>query len=129
MFYMKEFVTIKVNEETLNAIKEHYSSYLLPNNGEYVAFYADYMGISITGYASNKEKKSVTFIGEGALNQALLFDENAKLTEIKEKEKVEWVNLENQIGSDEVGVGDFLLPLIVVSAFVRKKDIKALRAL
>ena len=34
---------------------------------------------------------------------------------------------EDQIGSDEVGVGDFLGPMIVVAAFVSKFDIKKLR--
>lgn len=124
---MKESVTIKVNEETLETIKSHYQDYLIPNDGEYVYFCSDYHGLIITGYQSKKQNKSVTFLGEGALLEAQKFDPTAKENETKEKGPEGWVNLENQIGSDEVGVGDFVLPLIVVSAFVRKKDIKILK--
>ena len=122
-----ESVTLKVNEELAIQIKEHYLPYEKDNNGEYVSFCADYQGVIITIYSSKKEKHSVTFIGEGALNEALIFDKDAKLNVTKtSKESKEWINYENQIGSDEVGVGDFLLPMIVVAAFVRSSDIIAL---
>lgn len=125
---MKENVTIKVNQETVDKIKNHYLPYQIPNNGEYVDFCASYKGIIITVFLSKKANKSVTFMGEDALKEALLFDENAKVSIAKEStESKEWVNLESQIGSDEVGVGDFLLPMIVVAAFVRKSDIKTLQ--
>ena len=40
-----------------------------------------------------------------------------------------WVDLHDQIGSDEVGVGDFLAPIIVVASYVKKSDIKLLKDL
>ena len=124
---MKQNVTIKVGPLLADSIIEYYSSYQIPNDGEYVSFCADYQGIIITVYKFKKTNQSVTFFGEGALNEALKFDETAKVNEIKtNKESKEWVNLESQIGSDEVGVGDFLLPMIVVAAFVRKGDMKTL---
>ncbi len=125
---MKENVTIKVNEEIVNQIIEHYQPYQIPNDGEYVLFCADYQGVIITVFSSKKTLKSVTFIGDNALNEAKLFDESAEVNKVKvSTESKEWVNLESQIGSDEVGVGDFLLPMIVVAAFVRKNDIKTLK--
>ena len=125
---MKQNVTIKVGPILAETIKEHYALYKIPNNGEYVDFCADYRGTIITVYLSKKTNKSVTFYGEDALKEALQFDETAKASVIKEStESKEWVNLESQIGSDEVGVGDFLLPMIVVAAFVRKADIKTLQ--
>ena len=58
------------------------------------------------------------------------YDRTHKSGEIKalyeEKTKEEWLCLDYQIGSDEVGVGDFLLPMIVVAAFVKKEDIEIL---
>lgn len=125
---MNEFVTIKVNEDIINQIKDKYEPYQITNNGEYISFCASYKGIIITIFDSKHILKSVTFNGEGALKEALQFDENASIKENKEnKESKYWINIENQIGSDEVGVGDFLLPMIVVAAFVRKKDIDILK--
>ena len=40
-----------------------------------------------------------------------------------------WVDLNDQIGSDEVGVGDFFAPIIVVASYVKKSDIKLLKEL
>ena len=125
---MKQSVTIKVGPLLADSIKEHYVAYQIPNEGEYVDFCANYNGVIITVFLSKKANKSVTFIGENALEQALLFDETAQVNIVKKStESKEWVNLESQIGSDEVGVGDFFLPMIVVAAFVRKADIKILR--
>ena len=123
---MKQSVSIKVTQEKLDEIKAHYNDYSLVNNGEYIYFQAEYKGIMITGFSSKKESKTVTFIGGNALNEAQKWDESAAIIEPKKKVQEEWLCLEDQIGSDEVGVGDFLLPMIVVAAFVRKKDIKTL---
>ena len=125
---MKQSVTIKVSPEIAKEIKKHYELYQIPNDGEYVDFCANFQGIVITIFLSKKANKTVTFIGDNALEQAKLFDENAAEKEKKEStESKFWVNLESQIGSDEVGVGDFFLPMIVVAAFVRKADIKILK--
>ena len=125
---MKQSVTIKVDPLVVDAIKEHYAAYQIPNDGEYVDFCADYRGVIITAFLSKKSTKSVTFVGEGALEEARQFDETAEANIIKKStESKEWVNLETQIGSDEVGVGDFFLPMIVVASFVRKADIKILK--
>ena len=55
----KNLVTIKVDEEMFNQIKEFYSSFIIPNDGEYVDFMAVYGEILITGYSSKKSKKSI----------------------------------------------------------------------
>ena len=125
---MKSSVTIKVGLILVEEIKKHYEAYRIPNSGEYVDFCADYYGTIITVYSSKKANKSVTFIGDNALEEAQKFDPDASVHEAKTStESKEWVNLESQIGSDEVGVGDFLLPMIVVAAFVRKSDIETLK--
>ena len=123
---MKQSVSIKVTQEKLNQIKDYYKDYSLTNNGEYIYFQSEYKGIMITGFSSKKENKTVTFIGENALKEAQIWDSTATEIVPKKKTEEEWLCLEDQIGSDEVGVGDFLLPMIVVAAFVRKKDIKTL---
>ena len=124
---MQELVSIKVNEETLKKMKKFYSASIVPNDGEYIYFCAKISDLVITGYSGKKAQKTVTFLGDGALQEAKIWDENAELYKAKEKVKGEWLCLENQIGSDEVGVGDFLLPMIVCAAFVRSKDLKILK--
>lgn len=124
---MSELVSIKVNQETLDKIKEFYKDFIVPNNGNYVYFCAKCNGVVIMGYSSKGSTKKVTFSGDGALLEARIWDENAELFVSKESIKGEWLCLENQIGSDEVGVGDFLLPMIVCAAFVRSKDLKILK--
>ena len=125
---MNERVTIKVSPEQAEEIKQHYLLYEIPNNGEYVSFAANFNGVVITIFSSKKTYRSVTFVGDGALKQAQQFDENASASVAKvSTESKEWVNLESQIGSDEVGVGDLCLPMIVVAAYVRRSDMKTLR--
>ena len=122
-----EFVTISVNQNKLEEIKNHYSSLEVPNNGEYIDSMFKKGDLIITIYSGKKENKKITFAGSGALSEALLWDEGAQIKEAKEKQKQAWEFFGSQIGSDEVGVGDFLAPMIVVAAFVRSSDIKDLK--
>ena len=126
---MKPFVSIKANREKLEEIKSFYSDYLLDNSGEYVYFFAKKNDVEITGYISKKENSKVTFQGDEALKEALQFDETATEMEPKVRQKEEWKFFDNQIGSDEVGVGDFFGPLIVVAAYVSWLDITTLKEL
>lgn len=124
---MKQSVTITVNQLKIEKMKRFYAEHIVENNGMYVLFQAKIRGIVITAYDSKKETFKVTFMGEDALGEAQTWDENAKVNEKKAQIVEEWICLEDQIGSDEVGVGDFVLPMIVVAAFVRKKDIDMLK--
>ena len=49
--------------------------------------------------------------------------------EVKEKEKLHIVDFGEQIGSDEVGVGDFYLPMIVVAAYMDAHQYQRLKEL
>ena len=122
----KEIVSISVSLIKAGFIRSFYAQYERPNNGEYIVFQAEYSGIIITVYQNKKGKVKVVFSGPGALIEARKWDENAELAEKKELKIKGWLCVDNQIGSDEVGVGDFLLPLVVVAAFVRGKDLKTL---
>lgn len=120
-----QIISIKLPEDKINQFIDFYSDYKEENNGEYIVFFAKYNKITITLYES-KKGYTATFVGSNALYEASIWDANAKPIEIKAREKAEWLCLDNQIGSDEVGVGDFLLPMIVVAALVRKEDIQTL---
>ena len=124
---MKESVTITVDKTILEIMREHYAPNFTDNIGEYVDFQAKVNGVIITAYLSKKENQKVVFSGENALKEARLWKPEAEESEAKPVVKESWICFDDQIGSDEVGVGDFLGPMIVVAAFVSHKDISKLR--
>lgn len=126
---MGKNVTIVVDDEKLAKMQDFYHDNLLDSNGEYVVFMAKVDNTVITAYTSKKGKHKVTFNGDKADYEALIWDSDFKVNEAKASIKEEWEYFGNQIGSDEVGVGDFLLPMIVVAAYVRKDQISLLREL
>ena len=120
-------VSLSTTLEVLEKMKAYYADYLIDNDAEYVYFYVKKDGVEITGYSSKKEKKKVLFKGEDALKEARIWDENVEELQTKTAVKEDWEFFDDQIGSDEVGVGDFLLPMIVVAAYVSGKDISLLK--
>ena len=118
-------VTLKFDLEKYQEVKENYLPYFVNDTplGEYVDFIAKKDGVTITGYKSNKTYQKILFSGENALNEAQRWDLAASINEKKETISEGWLCLDSQIGSDEVGVGDFLLPMIVVAAYINEKDI------
>lgn len=123
---MKENITITVPSTLVEVMKEYYSDCLENSQGEYVDFQARKNDVIITAYLSKKENKKVTFFGENALEEARVWNPEVEKQEKKEAVKEGWLYFGDQIGSDEVGVGDFLGPMIVVAAFVSERDIKKL---
>ena len=121
----KEFISIAVSSEKADEIIAFYLDHQRLNNGPYIVFQASYSGLTITVYQNKKGKQKVVFAGPGALIEAKKWDEEVTVKE-KTVTKSGWLCTDNQIGSDEVGVGDFLLPVTVVAAFVRKGDVKLL---
>ena len=117
-------ITVDVNKAT--EMMDFYRAYQKVNTGEYIIFQAYYSGTTITIYQDKKNKHKVVFMGEDALTEARNWDSAAEYKEKSEDSPKGWICFDNQIGSDEVGVGDFLLPIIVVAAFVRGRDLKML---
>ena len=99
-----EFVTISVNQSELEQIKSHYSSFEVPNNGEYIDSMFKKGNLVITVYSGKKENKKITFAGNGALSEALLWDKGAQIKEAKDKRKQAWEFFGSQIGSDEAKI-------------------------
>ena len=126
---MKQTISITVDKNYVEVMREYYQPYLVNSSGEFVDFQAHKDGTIITAYLSKKENKKIIFMGEHALEEAKVWKPNLEEKEEEKKEKVKeaWMFFDDQIGSDEVGVGDFLGPMIVVAAFVSKNDIAKLR--
>ena len=124
----KEIVSFPITSEKADELMAFYLPYQKLNSGEYIVFQAEYSGVIITIYRDKKNKHKVVFSGEGALTEAKKWNIEAEAKEAKAALNGGWLCKDNQIGSDEVGVGDFLLPVIVVAAFVRGKDLKELES-
>ena len=126
-------VTIKVSEEKLLEIKEYYKDYLVEESGEYLVFSAFKDETSIKGYSSKKSYRKVLFSGKNELAEAQIFDlaaeQSNKNSEKEDVSKLHYVDFGEQIGSDEVGVGDFYLPMIVVAAYIDKNQYQRLKEL
>ena len=123
----KETVSFPITSEKADEIINFYLRYQKLNNGEYIIFQADYSGVIITIYRDKKNKHKVVFMGNDALTEAKKWNLEAEVKESKTTISG-WLCKDNQIGSDEVGVGDFLLPVVVVAAFVRGRDLKELES-
>ncbi len=127
-----EMVTINTDLKLKDKIVSYYQKYQQDNSGEYIDFFAKYGEVNITVYHSKDDKHRVFFAGKGALQEARKWDENAQLIEMKLKKegaKANWIDVGLQIGSDEVGTGDFFGPITVVASLVTKDDITFLRNL
>lgn len=126
----KEIVSLKIDEQLKEQIEKQYKSFEENNNNEYIVFFAKKNNINITIYVNKKKEYKVTFMGVNALKEAKLWDKNAKIVESKKtKLNAHWLNIDDQIGSDEVGTGDFFGPICVAASLVRESDIPYLKSL
>ena len=123
---MKENVTITVPSTLVEVMRDYYKDSLVNSQGEYVDFQANVNDVIVTAFLSKKDNRKVTFFGENALAEARVWDSEVEIKEKKESVNEGWIYFGDQIGSDEVGVGDFLGPMIVVAAFVKESDIHTL---
>ena len=133
---MNQRVTIQVNEEVRDQIVKFYDSIKQENKNEYIIFFGKNSDVVVSVYESKKgDKFKVFFVGNKALEEAKRWDENAAPNSEKEAKakptptKACWEFLGDQIGSDEVGTGDFFGPICVCAAYIRAKDIKRLKQL
>ena len=128
----QETVTIKVDEAVFSKMVSFYSERKDPTN-EYQALFAKEGDVTVTAYKADRHGlHSVVFQGYGALNEARIWDENAKLSKAKSssgKAPMKTSAAYPQIGSDEVGTGDFFGPVIVVAAYVEERDLPYLKKL
>lgn len=121
-------LTIKLTEEQKNAIIEKYSEQSLDTIGEYEIFRMKTEEIELIIFENSKHdyfkctinsEKIVEFCRDFSISE----DQIAVKKEKKETPKG-FVFLENQIGSDEVGFGDFFGPIIVAAAYVDRKTLE-----
>lgn len=125
-----ESITLKIDLETLNKMETFYQEIINREpKGDYILWSCKTIDeVNITIFTSKKGLKAF-FTGENCLNEARIWNSEATYNQKKEKIEYNWLYLDNQIGSDEVGTGDFFGPIIVVASYIKKEDIPFLREL
>ena len=114
----KESVTLKIDEQTCIEMQEYYRALQEESKGEYVHFSCQINDdLHMTIYHSKNGFKAV-FLGTNSLEEARRWDSDATINIPKEKVLSIWKDLSSQIGSDEVGTGDFFGPIIVCAAYI-----------
>ena len=112
-------ISINVSKEKIEKMKLFYEEFKQVVNNPYIVFSAKFDGCVVNIYTTDK----VTFQGEDAEDEALIWQDLEDEEEIKEVKNNEWQVNETHIGSDEVGTGDFFGPIVVCACLVKKEDI------
>lgn len=119
MFYLKA----RIDEIKAQGIKEYYKVEDKIYSNKYQLFYYKGKNFEVNCYYS-KNLFTITFSSN---NKEIIIDEAEKfqleyiINDTNEKNK--YIDTNNQIGSDEVGVGDYFGPIIVVSTYIENKDL------
>lgn len=123
-------VTLKVGLQTLEKIRKAYADEEVANAGDYAVFAARLPDAGLIAYKSaHPGRYTLAFSGPGALKEALRWDKEAKEIMPHRRPAPRWLDVGLQIGSDEVGTGDFFGPVSVAACLVREGDEKRLREL
>lgn len=129
-------IVFKVSDNIKEKMIEYYSDKRKEKTPPYAIFQATEADTVITLYESGK----VMFQGISADIDANMWkdlekhfnniDVDVRSSEEKKKDSIDKTNYYfNAIGSDEVGTGDFFLPIVVTAAFITKNDISFLEKL
>lgn len=123
-------ITIKVTAEALKKLEAEYSDNITARNIGYILFAARTETNIITAYDNKKRNfYNVTIQGENAMEIAKTYSNAPSLLPKKvknEKESLEYIDVDQQIGSDEVGTGDFFGPIVICSAYVDHDTMKVI---
>lgn len=123
-------ITIKVTKDTLNEIETTFSAYIVERNVGYILFAIKTENEIITAYDNKKQTYfKVTIQGQNELELAKKYSMEPLLPCADKKHKIskvapEFVDINQQIGSDEVGTGDFFGPIVICAAYVDKETMK-----
>jgi ribonuclease HIII len=130
-------VSITVDESKLKQILDFYTPFKLPSPNEYMLLFAKDEGFVVSVYKPNSKGESkVVFQGPDAQKEVQIWDQNAlasapKVDKFAKPRLVvkSFANVYPQIGSDEVGTGDFFGPVIVAASFLSQDDLAGIKEL
>ncbi len=110
-------ITLSLDDEKIKKMKSFYEDNIFPSKSEFISTLIKLDDVTITIYHSNK----VVFQGKNAEYEAQIWGEP--------NNKIVWKYVKEQIGSDEVGTGDYFGPICVCACYVCEKDIDWLNEL
>lgn len=109
-------VVIKADDHLISKMKQHYNKELnFDSKIPYTQFVIDNDNFKIIAYNSNK----VMFQGKDAAHEAAKWDSD--LPEVEQSSNIITTDLNESIGSDEVGTGDYFGPVVVCSAYLNNE--------
>lgn len=124
------YLTMKCDKSKADEIRDFYkASVILDEHKPYEYFLVFHDGITIHAYFNKSGIYSIVFSGEDDEKTTAEAHQFADEFTVKKYEQTEpsikhqdFEDIYNQIGSDEVGVGDFFGPLVVVATHTCEKD-------
>lgn len=121
-------ITIKITRETLDILEKDFSDFITERNIGYILFVIKKNNNILTVYDNKKgDTFKMTIQGEDPLPIAKKYSCEEKIMPRKTKvikESPYFIDVDPQIGSDEVGTGDFLGPIVVCAAFSDHETMK-----
>ncbi|MBR2828548.1 MAG: DUF3378 domain-containing protein, partial [Bacilli bacterium] len=121
-------VVIRVNDEIKNKMIEYYKDKMRDKKIPYVVFQAQEEDTVITMYESGKVMFQGVSADVDASMWGVMLENTKEKKEAKKKENQKYYNC-NQVGSDEVGTGDYFGPIVVTACYVKKEDLEKLEKL
>ncbi len=131
-----------IDEATLRKMKDFYSPFQAESPSPYIDLFARGDGFTVSLYKKNKAGKiTASFQGPNSIDEALIWDKNAHDTSVQPTlphapfpprimhPGPVVLNRYPQIGSDEVGTGDFFGPICVCASYVEEKDLPRINEL
>ena len=110
-----EPIVIKINKNLLDKMKKFYDSQMISNEDSHVLFAAKTVGCEIACH----DDFTVSFVGINALNEANHWQKSSKKTH---QLYYDGICIQNHIGGDEIGSGDFSDQYVLLHAISINDD-------
>ncbi len=124
-------ITIKITQKTLDDIILKYQNFITDRDIGYILYVIKADDNIFTIYSNKKGNYyKMTIQGQDPMSVAKLYSMDEKIMPKKQKitkESPYFIDVDQQIGSDEVGTGDFLAPIVVCAVYVDHETMKLIQ--
>ncbi len=121
-------ITLKCTKQEIEKMQQHYKNSLV-KTPPYAVFSAKIPGVSLTAYQSGK----VLFQGPSAEKEAAIWGESENKSATNKKSDTtslpKGFDTWSVVGSDEVGNGSYLGPVVVCATYAKKEQLPLLKEL
>ncbi|MCB9499524.1 MAG: ribonuclease HIII [Erysipelotrichaceae bacterium] len=121
-------ITIKIDKTTLDKIVDEFKDYIIDSDIGYIMYVFKKDNTMLTIYNNKKgDTFKMTIQGQDPMSIAKKYSLEEKIMPRKSKvvkESPFFIDVDQQIGSDEVGTGDFLGPIVVCAAYCDHETMK-----